>query len=196
MNDYLSEQVAATFPDAAARDSAIPAPTLGQPCYLTGLKVYQVWNGTTWANVAWAGGLPGAALHSVGTQSTAHGAVVGVTILSAVDHDQGGYTGTPNTLTIPTGHGGLFLITGQVSWVGGGTAGSGRDIYLNLGGTAFAQNRSANPGAFDQAITASALQRLAAGNAITLGAWQGSGVALNLVSTGVGCKLALVRLAD
>jgi hypothetical protein len=49
-NSFLQQQVVATFPNTAARDAAIPAPSVGQLCYVTavGLLMYE---GTAWVSV-------------------------------------------------------------------------------------------------------------------------------------------------
>jgi hypothetical protein len=47
-NDYVQEQVVATFANAAARTSAMPAPNVGSLTFLADSRVYQWWNGTNW----------------------------------------------------------------------------------------------------------------------------------------------------
>jgi hypothetical protein len=48
-NTYVQEQVVATFPNAAARDAALPAPTAGMVCYLTDSRMFLVYTGAAWS---------------------------------------------------------------------------------------------------------------------------------------------------
>lgn len=53
---YVQDQVTAVFPSAAARDAAIPAPKVGQVCYLTDTHTLFVYAGTAWRrpwNLPW-----------------------------------------------------------------------------------------------------------------------------------------------
>jgi len=47
-NDYIQEQVVATFPNAAARDAAIIAPTTGQMVYIIDIAQVQLYDGAAW----------------------------------------------------------------------------------------------------------------------------------------------------
>ena len=49
-NTMVQRQVVATFPNAAARDAAIPSPTAGMMCYLATPPALQVY-GTSWRSV-------------------------------------------------------------------------------------------------------------------------------------------------
>lgn len=49
-NDFVQEQVVSTFANAAARDAALPAPNIGQTCYLQDGTGLQHWDGTAWRN--------------------------------------------------------------------------------------------------------------------------------------------------
>ena len=57
-NAFVQKQIVATFPNAAGRDAAIPAPTAGMTCWLDSPKVLQVHDGTAWQTVPGAG-VPG-----------------------------------------------------------------------------------------------------------------------------------------
>jgi hypothetical protein len=46
-NDYVQEQVVATFPTAAARTAALVAPNVGQPTHLTDSGTLEVWTDKT-----------------------------------------------------------------------------------------------------------------------------------------------------
>jgi len=73
-NDYLQEQVVATFPSAAARDAAIVAPVVGQMVVLTAAPYpVQVWDGTAWRTL----GMPHieARLISVTINASAQGTI-------------------------------------------------------------------------------------------------------------------------
>jgi len=50
-NNYVQEQVVATFTNAAARDAAITGPNAGQLCYLTASNELHVYTGTAWSTL-------------------------------------------------------------------------------------------------------------------------------------------------
>lgn len=48
-NAFVQKQVVATFPNAAARDAAIPAPNPGMKAWLDDVALEQVYDGAKWA---------------------------------------------------------------------------------------------------------------------------------------------------
>lgn len=57
-NDYVQEQVVATFPNAAARTAAIAAPNPGQVSWLNDTKRLEMWDGTAWVSITSTIGAP------------------------------------------------------------------------------------------------------------------------------------------
>jgi hypothetical protein len=106
MNNYLSEQIPAIFANAAARDAAIPAPILGQPAYLTDTHAYQTYDGTAWREIART--LLYASLTSTTDNQAVSNANLTTVTLPVVTEDVGGFALGSNTLTVPTGAGGLY----------------------------------------------------------------------------------------
>ena len=58
VNGYLMDQSVMVFVGTAARASAIATATTGMATYLTDLKQFQVYNGTTWTQISGSGGGP------------------------------------------------------------------------------------------------------------------------------------------
>jgi hypothetical protein len=58
VNGYLMDQSVMVFADTTARASAIATATAGMTTYLTGVKQFQVYNGTTWSQISGSGGGP------------------------------------------------------------------------------------------------------------------------------------------
>lgn len=73
-NDYLQEQVVATFPTIVARDASITAPQEGQMCYVVETRLLYMWNGTAWITTT---ALQGEAV-KVDTQSGIAAAVIDI----------------------------------------------------------------------------------------------------------------------
>lgn len=198
LNSYLSQQIAAIFSSAANRDIAIPAPELGQPAYLTDLRVLTRWSGSAWKYEAWSDGLPGATLKSVGTQSIAAGTLPKITILTAVERDTHGYALGSSELTIPAGLGGRYEIVLTVDYAAS-TGGGHRYATIEkvaglvkLGVTSFSitANTPSNFGTMCQAT-------LAAGDKIQASAGNGTAAASVLQTVAdFATKLSLHRIGD
>jgi len=110
-NDFLQEQVVATFPTAAARDAAIIAPNEGQLAYVVADKTLYRWDGAAW--------ITGAALivpkALARWRQPAAQSIPGqtVTVLTGLTADvlKGGITFANNAFTVPrAGH---YRIGGQ-----------------------------------------------------------------------------------
>lgn len=51
-NDYVQEQVIATFPTSSARGTAIPSPLKGMMTYIADVNRYEYWDGAAWKQPA------------------------------------------------------------------------------------------------------------------------------------------------
>lgn len=119
-NDYVQEQVVSTFANAAARDAAIPAPNVGQVCFLQdALSLFQ-YEGTAWR------ALPRGRIGS--NNATGTDRTQGLSILVQV------------SFTLPVAR--LVRIEGYGSW-SQITAASNASQYLNVG---YDVNRQAQAG--------------------------------------------------
>jgi hypothetical protein len=110
-NAYLQSQVVAQFTSAAQRDSQWPTPPVGAVCYVqgTGLETY---NGTAWVVQGTPRGIicsgPAVANPVQNTVLTLNNVIGGAASWLAA-----------NTITIPVGAGGLYLIALHVQKNGG-----------------------------------------------------------------------------
>lgn len=195
MNGYLSEQTPAIFTNAAARDTAIPAPILGQPVYLTGIRALQRWNGSVWKTEAIAGGCA-ATILSAANQSVASGTAVKI-LLATVGEDLGGFALGSSQLTVPVGLGGLYQLLGSIFWASATTATGYRDILLKVGAVTAAraiQAQGANSIAAIQSI--GALWRLNDGDVVELWGGHTQGAAINSTTDTYAPRLSIIRIGD
>jgi hypothetical protein len=95
MNDYIQEQVVATFATAAARDAAIPAPNNGQACWLQDALALYVYDGAAW-------------------RTFGKGRIASATIGSRDNPPGGNVVHATVTFTLPVAR--LVEIRAQVSW--------------------------------------------------------------------------------
>jgi hypothetical protein len=58
VNGYLMDQSVMVFASAASRSSSIATASTGMATYLTDVKQFQVYNGTTWTQISGSGGGP------------------------------------------------------------------------------------------------------------------------------------------
>lgn len=194
LNAYLSEQVAAIFPNAAARDLAIPAPVLGQPAYLTTPQLLTRWDGGAWRVLARR---PAAAtILSAANQSVATGTAVKIA-LATVGEDFGGFALGGGTLTVPVGLGGLYQLIGSIFWASATTATGYRDILIKVGAVTAARGIQAQGAGSIAAIqSVSALWRLNDGDTVELWGGHTQGASLNSTTDTYAPRLSIVRVGD
>jgi len=195
LNAFVSEQVPAIFADATARDLAIPAPIVGQPAYLTGLRVLTRWNGSTWKSEAIAGGC-GATLAGAGTQSIPNNATTLITLATVVEDSHGFALGS-SALTVPAGLGGLYQVYGALFWAAQSTVVGFRDCQVRVGAVTVArgiQSQGTNSIAAIQSV--SAVARLAAADVVTLQGGHTHGAAINSANDTYAPRLSIARLGD
>lgn len=107
-----------------------------------------------------------------------------IVTLATVVNDNGGYSGTANTFTVPAGLGGWYIITGAARWAA--NSNGERDLWIKkngsftvgpIGSSIVPVASPANPGGQAAYVT-----KLNAGDTITLDAFQTSGSSLNLLN--------------
>ncbi len=121
----------------------------------------------------------GALIASTGAQSVANNTQTALVLANVVE-DDGGYSGTANTLTVPSGKAGWYAVTAGQCWSAAAQGGSYLQLALN--GSAWPYN---NLGIVQQGstvgscVTGSAVLHLAVGDAISInGYYFNSGGAL------------------
>jgi hypothetical protein len=176
MNTYLSEQVAAIFASAAARDTAIPAPVTGQPAYLLDRKLMTVYDGAAWRAIA--GMTAGAVIEGTSTQSLTSGTLTTIN-LPVVIEDTGGFAGTPNTLTIPSWAAGQYLLLGYLRHAGVASPAGYRLGFIRKNGVDLISEFRAPPNTYPTIHSIVTVRRLAAGDLLTLLGQHTQGAALN-----------------
>lgn len=195
MNAYLSEQVPAIFADATARDLAIPAPIVGQPAYLTGLRVLTRWNGSTWRTEAIAGGC-GATIAGAGTQSIPNNTVTKITLATVVEDSHGFALGS-SELTVPAGLGGLYQVFGALFWASQTTVVGYRDCMARVGAVTVARAIQSQGTASIAAIQSiGAVARLVPGDIVTLHGGHTHGAAINSANDTYAPRLSIARIGD
>ena len=116
-NGYLMQGVW-TFADATARDAAVTSPQEGNICYLKSTDAVMTYSGAAWVAVGGASALVGCSVTrtNVSTAITANTAFAVAFTTENFDTDTFHDNATNNTrITIPTGKGGKYLISGFVN---------------------------------------------------------------------------------
>jgi hypothetical protein len=184
-NGYLMQGVW-TFADAAARDAAVTSPQEGNVCYLKSTDAIMTYSGSAWVAVGGAAALVGcsATRTNVSTAITANTAFA--VALTAENFDTDGFhdNATNNTrLTIPTGKGGKYLISGYVNNALG-SPGSYSILKLYKGGSQLTGmgNREGDfaRGNGDPILTFSEVVTLSAGEYIEMYYQQGATETVNM----------------
>jgi hypothetical protein len=196
MNVYLSEQIPAIFTDAAARDLAIPAPILGQPAYLTGIRALTRWRGSAWGIEAIVGGAA-ATLGAGSTQSIPNNTATQITLATVIE-DTHGFALGGSGLTVPAGLGGLYQVMAGLFWASQTTVVGFRDTQIRVGSTAVARAIQSQGTASIAAIqSVSALARLVAGDVVSLWGHHTHGAAINSANDQLYApRLSIVRVGD
>jgi hypothetical protein len=194
LNTYVAQQVVAVFASAAARDLAIPAPVAGQVAFLTDTQALTVYSGSAWMELVRR--QLTAQIRASAAQTITTGTLTKLT-LPTVDYDVGGFALGSDRLTIPAGGAGLYLIHARVGW-GGNASGFRRlGIYDDVSGNPIAILESAAGTANGGGVPVlSAVERLAAGLAVSAKVYQDVGASLGTRAPGGGSDsyLQLTRI--
>jgi hypothetical protein len=193
MNTYLSEQVAAIFPSASARDTAIPSPITGQPAYLTDIHRLTVWSGSAWLTVG--GRVPVAQLEGTGTQTI--GSAVNQKIsLPTVVEDTHGFALGSDQLTIPAGLAGVYEISASLHISATSTGVGYRDCQIAVNGTMRLRELRPPMANTSSVLTLSGITRLAVADVISLIGAHTQGANLTSVKDTTAPRLSIVRIGD
>ncbi len=189
------------FATASARNAANTSPTEGDTCVVTGEDRVYVYTGSIWIPISWwsTTGRPGCSLSRASAQTIANSATANIS-WTTEDRDLDGWiTVTGATLTVPTGHGGIYGLRYGITSSGTGTQTS--EILVNgstigssaTAGTAQMLNGSGGlyPAPTNSARTGATIVNLAAGDTITLSIANSSGGSRDYTNS----TIELTRLA-
>lgn len=135
-NGYLASQVVMVFASAAARTSAIASPQEGMISYLKDTNSTEYYSGSAWVAIGGGGAATfvGCAVKKITTAQTLSNATFTAITFNSEDFDTDAFhdNATNNSrITIPTGKGGYYLLTGQISYKDSATGIRGVRIYKN-----------------------------------------------------------------
>ena len=137
-NGYLMQGVW-TFADAAARDAAVTSPQEGNVCYLKSTDAIMTYSGSAWVAVGGAAALVGCSAKRENVSTVISGGTAFAVALTTENFDTDGFhdNATNNTrITIPTGKGGKYQISGFVNNALG-SVGAYSILYLYKNGSQF-----------------------------------------------------------
>lgn len=117
VNNYLMEQSVMSFASTGARDATVTAPEIGMTAYIGSAAPGRLmsYDGSAWRDVQVATRTHGALIYNSANQAIATGGTGYPITMNSESMDTDGYHSTStNTsrITIPTGLGGLYAITG------------------------------------------------------------------------------------
>lgn len=117
LNTNLRDQAVTPFTTTTARDSAITSPVEGMVCVVTGEDRLYVYDGAAWQRAGHyaSAGRTGCSIQRVSGQSTTNNTLETVSWDTETQDTDGFITVTSPTITIPTGLGGFYFLTGQVT---------------------------------------------------------------------------------
>ena len=191
-NANVRDQVVTPFATTSARDSAITAPVEGMVCYIEGEDRYYSYSGSTWTRTALTSsgsGRTGFILRRAASQSVSNVTATDIT-WDTEDLDSDGFiTVSATTVTIPSGCGGLYVITASVTCASNpGAAGyasitaAGNVFSYSLGG-------GNTVGAHNGSATGSCIMPCSAAATIKLTVFQDSGGAQNIQARLIGYRI-------
>lgn len=183
VNDYLMEQVVITCTSGTRPGS----PNEGMTIYETDTDRIMVYNGSAWTLAAALGtALPRCSVSRSTNQSIAENTANVLISWTVEDYDVGSMFAATSTTaaTIPSGWGGLYLITANIQWAANGTG--YRSMQINTSGSERVRHTIFPVGSGPATrMGISYIANLAAGATVTIGLFQniGGGTALNIEAT-------------
>jgi len=180
VNDYLMKQVVITCTSGTRPGT----PNEGMTIYETDTDRIMVYNGSAWTLAAALGtALPRCSVSRSTDQSIANNSVNQLISWTVQDYDVGGMFSPTSTTaaTIPSGWGGLYLITVNIQWAPNGTG--YRSVQINIGGSERVRNTIFPVGSGPSTrMGLSYIAEISAGSTVSVGTFQNSGNPLNIES--------------
>lgn len=178
VNDYLMKQVVITCTSGTRPGT----PNEGMTIYETDTDRIMVYNGSAWTLAAALGtALPRCSVSRSTSQSIANNSTNQLISWTVQDYDVGEMFSPTSTTaaTIPSGWGGLYLITVNIQWEANGTG--YRSMQINTSGSERVRHTIFPVGSGPSTrMGISYIANLAAGASVTIGLFQNSGGALNI----------------
>lgn len=191
-NTYVRDQTVNQFASAAARSSAITAPSEGMVSYRNDADAnagaVEVYDSTAWLPLALAQP-PRCIVARTTNQSISNNTVTAISWDSEVLDPDGLIAVTATTVTIARA--GVYLLTAGATFTNNGTG--DRLLLLNVGGSELVGGGNSAPASVTNTTRMNAAQCIVANasDAITVSVLQTSGGALNLT----GARLSVIRLS-
>lgn len=184
VNDYLMKQTVIVCTSGTRPG----APNEGMTIFETDTNRLQIYTGSAWSPVASTGdATPRCSVSRSTSQSIAENTPNTLISWTVEDYDVGGmFSATSTTAaTIPSGWGGLYLITAAVQWAGNSSG--YRSLQINTNGTERVRQTIlplSVGGPADTRMHLAYIGNIAAGQTVTVGVFQniGGGTALNLTA--------------
>lgn len=178
MADRIEKYVLMRFTSVANRDATVTSPEEGMHCITTDQDRVWVYSGAAWIPVSWYSitGRIGGTWRRSAVLSVANNTVTSIP-WDAEDADTDGFlTPTSTTATVPTGLGGLYMVTATTVW---SITGIGANIIRITAGSLDPIEVSATTTS-NGYQTVSAMVSLGAAQTVTIQVLQTSGGALNM----------------
>jgi hypothetical protein len=180
-NGYLASQVVMVFDDATARTAAITSPQEGMISFLKDTNETQYYSGTSWVTIGGSGSVfVGCSVTRTAAQSIANTTYTAIAFTTEdYDTDAIHDNSTNNTrLTVPSGKGGKWQITGPVTFANGTGY---RIVRIYKNGVGLISLSSAPTVSGDNTTgVVSNVFNLSAGDYLEVFVYQNSGGALNV----------------
>jgi hypothetical protein len=178
----VAQSLRAVFASNADRDTAIPSPTAGMMCYVSGLGQVQLnINSTTGGWYPIAGQMP----FFDAAKSASQTGVVTSTITTGTwptaTTNRGGFTVASNQVTVPFT--GLYTVNATLTWDGGNNAGNNRHTLIYVNGSAITRDHGFPGNTVDAGVRSVWKGLLNAGDVVDIRGYQTSGSNMSIVST-------------
>ena len=178
VNDYLMKQTVIVCTSGTRPGS----PNEGMTIFETDTNRLQIYTGSAWSPVASTGdATPRCSVSRSTSQSIANSTTNVLISWTVEDYDVGGMFSPTSTTaaTIPSGWGGLYLITANVQWAANGTG--YRSIQINTSNSERVRHTMFPVGSGPTTrMGISYIANLAAGATVTIGLFQNCGDPLNI----------------
>lgn len=187
-----SQQITSAFLNTNYRDQVVstvlnagkPAGTEGQVVAVTDKDRLEIYSGTAWVRgPAWSSsGRTGITISRVANQSIANVTDTTITFDTETTDVDGFIAVSSDTITVPSGLGGLYAITGTVIWAS--SPGATSNARLEIGGVTgdYRTSVGASSVAFQAQVVSVGAIPLSATNTVKLRVYQGSGAAINVTA--------------
>lgn len=160
-------------------------PSEGMSIFETDTDKFMIYDGAAWSEIMINGtARPRCAATRGSTQSIANNTANVLVSWTTETYDVGAmFAATSTTLaTIPTGKGGIYLITTSIEFAANATG--YRGVQINTAGTTRVRQTVASVGAGPATrVSLATVWNLAAGDTVTVGLFQDSGGALNITNS-------------